>query len=45
MSVRATNVYEEQALGIYEPEEEDENDLKLVGPKREIFRCATCFRG
>ncbi|WWD18193.1 hypothetical protein CI109_102642 [Kwoniella shandongensis] len=40
MSVRSTNVYEEQALGVYDhedPETSSEDEPEFKGPKREVF--------
>lgn len=41
MSVRSTNVYEEQALGVYEPEDPSsggESEPAFQGDRTEVFR-------
>ncbi len=38
LSVRSTNVYEEQALGVYQPEDPSEANEPVQDGKQEIFR-------
>jgi hypothetical protein len=36
-SVRSTNVYEEQSLGIYDDDSEDENAFSTTGPRMTVW--------
>ena len=38
MSVRSTNVYEEQALGVYKHVADEDEEPELHGERRAVFR-------